>query len=204
VPNRATRYIGNAIEEYRLGIVTGGVVAADRLGALHYSTLSYAATRKILARLRLEAHDTFADIGAGKGRAVCLAARCGIAKAIAIEIDPVLAAMAQNNFERLRGRKSPIEIHTQSAEQCDYSDVTAAYLFNPFEPYVLDKVIGKIAADRKGRPFRLAYIMDSEAQRAILEKHGFHCYERWIDDEAHPIALYRSQHSDRPPGAVET
>jgi hypothetical protein len=141
----------------------------------------------------LEKGDTFIDVGCGKGRVLCLVAKHDICQAIGIEYSPERARMAERNVSQLRGRKAPAKILCQAAEEADYSQATVLYFFNPFDPSILDAVLGKIREDRQGRPTRIAYVAESEGHRDVFSSHSWlTCYERFEDDDKHVVAFYRA------------
>jgi SAM-dependent methyltransferase len=188
------RKLGNLAQDRRLGVRTRGAeTTVTRPGAVYYATADYAATRRVLRRLDLQRDDVFVDVGAGKGRVLCCAARRRLERVVGVEYDQRLAGVARSNVARLRGRLTPVDVHTRAAEDFNYSGATALYLFNPFEADVLGLVLGKIGADLAGGPVRLAFVMESPAQRAVFEQHAWlECRERWSDG-GHRIALYQSR-----------
>lgn len=189
----SARAIVNRFEDSRLGISTTGLVPAEREGHLHYATVDYPGTRAVLKKLELGPRDVFIDVGCGKGRVVCLAARGRIREAIGVEYSAALARVAEQNAARLRGKRATIRIAAQSAETMDYAGATAIYFFNPFEAPILDEVLAKIEADTGGRNLRMAFVMESDAQRAVFARHDWlACHERWQDRAGHPVAFYRT------------
>jgi hypothetical protein len=93
----------------------------------------------------------------------------------------------------MRYKKTRVTVISQAAEDFDFSTATVLYFFNPFEANIPDVVLDKIETDRAGKDLRLAFAMEWTAQRAVFAKHPWlKCYERWIDDVGHTVALYRS------------
>lgn len=122
---------------------------------------AYHVLRKILAALPLQPDDVFIDIGCGRGRVLCLAARQPIARAAGVEITPHHAAAAQRNLEQLRGRQTrDCSVFCGSAADFDLSGGTVFYLYNPFGGALFAQVAGNIrdAAKRGQRPVRLVYV----------------------------------------------
>jgi SAM-dependent methyltransferase len=135
-----------------LGIDTGG----DDCRPTAYHVL-----RKLFAALPLNADDCFMDIGCGRGRVLCLAARMPIARAAGVEITPHHAAAAQRNLETLRGRKAgTFGVMEGSATDFDCSGGTVFYMYNPFGGALFAQVVGNIraSAERAKRPVRLIYV----------------------------------------------
>jgi cyclopropane fatty-acyl-phospholipid synthase-like methyltransferase len=115
---------------------------------------------RILDHLSLNDTDVFGDLGCGKGRAICCAARYQIAQVIGVECLDNLCELARRNVQRLRGRRSPTSVVNVPAEDFDYSCGTAFYLFNPFGPATMREVLGKLRSGLDARPrvVRIAYV----------------------------------------------
>ena len=146
------------VERY-LGIHTTGYAASTVQWGVHYTPLPYRAIRQILDRMSLGADDVFVDIGCGKGRVVCCASRLRLRRVVAIEVNEVLLKSTIENAAAVRGRKTPVESLAVSADDYDYADTTAIYLYNPFGRPVMDKVFAKIdlSFKRKPRKIQVAY-----------------------------------------------
>ncbi|MFD5552720.1 class I SAM-dependent methyltransferase [Streptomyces sp. NPDC127068] len=118
---------------------------------------------ELLARLGPEAtRGGFLDFGAGKGRALLLAARHGFPVVVGVERSAELCAIAERNVARwLRRRPGPfVEVH--HADVRDFpvpDDITVGYLFNPFGPDTVRVAIDRILASlwRAPRPFHVVY-----------------------------------------------
>ena len=190
--NSVVEKIADRGQDWLLGIETGGILPTiDRPGAVYYATIGYPLIRNILHRLDLHPSDVFVDIGSGKGRVSCMAARYNLRRVVGVECSAELALIARRNAARLRGKQTVIEICNQPAEEYDYSSATVLYLFNPFEAQILDVVLGKIRSDSSGRSIKLAFIMESRDQEAVFRAHSWlHCYSRWTDHVGHACALY--------------
>ncbi|MBB3978172.1 SAM-dependent methyltransferase [Rhizobium azooxidifex] len=176
-----------------LNIGTAGTAPAESVGHVYYATISYRCIRSLLDSLDLSHDDRFVDVGCGKGRVVCLAARHRLSRVTGVEYSTTLANEAKRNSERMRGRKSPVQIHCKPAEDFDYSDSSVLYFFNPFEAPLLDSVLQKARADRRDRPLRMAFVMESPAQRDVFARHTWlSCYNRFEDIDHHLVAFYRN------------
>jgi SAM-dependent methyltransferase len=107
---------------------------------------------------RIEAY-SFVDAGAGKGRAVLLAAELPFRKVIGIELNPHLARIAQHNVERwrrARRTKSGKGIRIIQADALQFRwprTPLLVYLYNPFECSLVAHLAEKLAAaSRSGSP----------------------------------------------------
>ena len=136
--------VNNLVWELFLGISTRGILEIDNPDSVHYATMSYATIRKVLDSLTLGSGDVFVDIGCGKGRVLCCAARYPIREAIGVDISVELCSQARANAERLRGRQSPVLVHNVLAERFDYGQGTVFMMFNPFGAVTLNMVLEKI------------------------------------------------------------
>ena len=190
------RRLANNAEDRWRGISTGGIAQTDKVGAFHYATESYADTRGVLRALDLQPSDIFIDVGAGKGRVLCLAAQIRMRQVVGVEYSSELVRIVKQNICRMQGKQTPVEICSQAAEDFDYSAATVLYFFNPFEANVLDVVLRKVDVDRAGRPLRLAFAFESPEHRAVFSRHKWlECYDRWVNSAGHAVALYRTTRS---------
>lgn len=163
--------IDNALQERRLGISTRGLIDVDYPDAVLYGALPYTTIRYLLRQLELGPSDTFVDIGSGKGRMLCYAARYPITEAIGVEVSTPLCDDAEANAARLRGRKAPISIHNVPAQEFDYSRATVLFMFNPFGADTMRQVLTKLRADTVGTPIRIAYVVPTHA--AVFQDHDW-------------------------------
>lgn len=146
--------------ERQLGINTVGSVEVDRPDANRYATFAHDSIDAILDRLSLVPDDVFVDIGCGKGRVVCRAARRMVRQVIGIDIDAGLCEVARRNASIMKQRRSSIEIINLPAQEFDYRECTAFFLFNSFGAATLAKVLESIEASLRKSPrgIRFAYI----------------------------------------------
>jgi SAM-dependent methyltransferase len=192
---RQARRMNNLFWERRLGVTTRGVVAVDYPDASQYASIDYALIVRILRRLALQPDDVLVDVGCGKGRVLCCAARFPVRQVVGVDLSEEFCAQARANAERTRGRRSPIEVHQGFAQEFDYSEGTALYMFSPFGPETMEQVLTKIRKDRAGGPVRIAYsnpaFADVFAGQDWLERYDF--WDRAASGEEHSVAFYRSK-----------
>lgn len=168
VQRRARRILpklNNALWEYRLGISTRGVFRPkDYLHGVwerhSYSTIPYRSIFKILRFLALKNTDVFVDLGCGKGRVICCAARYDLVEVIGVEYLEHLSKLARRNLHQLRGRRSPVSVISGVAEDFDFTQGTAFYLYNPFGPKTMSEILSKLryGLDARDREVRIAYV----------------------------------------------
>lgn len=131
---------------------TLGVVAGD---AQHYEGVPYLALGRVLHRLDIGPRDVFLDYGAGKGRAMAIAAMFPFARVLGVELMPQLARVGASNLERARTRLRCRELQLVVGDAQTYEplrDVTVFHLFNPFVGEVLRRVLGRIRASWVDHP----------------------------------------------------
>lgn len=119
------------------------------------------------------AESTFIDLGAGRGRALILAAKMGFRRVIGVELDPALAKEAEENVERWLGRgkrgvrgRQVIEVVTQDAAAFEFPPGPLVVgLFNPFGPTTLEQVLRSICRERRseGSEVFIAYFYPRHA-----------------------------------------
>ena len=126
---------------------------------IHYEALDYRTAWRVIRVLELGSEDVLYDIGCGKGRFLCVAARQRTKKVIGVELFEELCLDARQNALALRGRKTPIEVICADAAKVDYSDGTVFFLWNPFGEMTLRSVIQSIRASMATAPrsIRIGY-----------------------------------------------
>jgi SAM-dependent methyltransferase len=172
--------LSDQLWERRLGISTMGWQRVDAPDANPYATFAYRSIFRIIDALRLQPEDVFIDIGCGKGRVVCCAARYKARKIIGIDIDPNLCDAARMNLRRLRGRRSLTEIINQGAQEFYYDDCTAFFLFNSFGPTTVGAMLEAIARSLRRAPRRIRFAYVNPCHEQLLRQSSFLAeYDRW-------------------------
>ncbi len=108
----------------------------------------------------------FLDVGAGKGRAMLLASQHPFLRVEGIELNPQLAALAEENIERWDGNAraealAPLRLRLGDATRLPLpAEPTLAYLFHPFEAKLLRRFIRHVVKSLAAapRPFDLVYV----------------------------------------------
>ena len=117
-----------------------------------------AVARQVLERLPIQNHSeyTFVDLGSGMGRMLLLAAEYPFRKIQGVELAVELHLRAMQNISRYRhaGRRcTDIESINADVSECRFPNgKLAIYLFNPFGPEVLAKVLAKLATSIAEQP----------------------------------------------------
>jgi SAM-dependent methyltransferase len=121
---------------------------------------------------------TFLDLGAGMGRAILLAAEIPFRKVIGVELNPVLAGIAQRNVARWRAAG---RVQSQARVICGDAVSTPiprgpclVFLFNPFGESVMRRLVKRFAAALAARPGQLDLLyVNNEQDRTIGLQSGF-------------------------------
>lgn len=193
----APKRINNLWWEYRLGISTRGLVPVDHFDSCPYGTMSYSNVWKILDHLELGSSDVFVDIGSGKGRILCCAARnYPVERVVGVDLSEPFCEAARENALRLRGRHAPIHVHTGTADEFDYSDASVLFLFNPFGATTLAPLLEKVGREPH-RELRVVYANPSSEHDAVFEQQTWlEPTDRWDVDETdmdQTVSFYRSR-----------
>ena len=188
-----TKRIRNCLCDFRFGIHSGGSIAGS-LGKdyFRYSTVSYRDIFLALTHLDICSDDIFVDIGCGKGRVICCAAKLGVQKSIGIELDENLVSCAKHNALKLRGLHSPIDIFHVSAEDFDYDSITLFYMFNPFNGNILQTVLSKIHESwiENPRRIRIAYV--NPVYDNLIFNHNWLYRDKALIGECHAVSIWHS------------
>jgi hypothetical protein len=121
---------------------------------------------------RLERY-TFVDAGAGMGRAMLLAAQYPFTKVQGIELNPVLAGMAEENIVRWQaaGRAAaPMEIRCGDVLEFRFpKGPCLVFLFNPFGEAVMRRLLRRMAKEFAGRAGQLDILYVNNEQEGAME-----------------------------------
>lgn len=159
------------------GIDTRGIVPSISATAHHYETLPYHVVFQVLRKLRLTESDVFYDIGCGKGRILCCAARLTLRSVVGVELNETLAACAMKNVEGMRGRNSSVSIQRCDARTLRYADATAFFLYNPFPIDVVNHFLQILCENNALRSFKIAYVNPIDDVRNLEVFRFFEVYD---------------------------
>lgn len=171
LPHLCTSLV-NRVSDYgwesRLGVHTTRNAPSPHRDANRYGYLAFHTYFAALDALKLGPSDVVVDLGCGKGRVVCAAAQYGIREAIGVEIDPLLAAMAEHNVAQLRKRRAPTRIVCESAVEFDYSSTTVIVMFHPFGADTMNQVLDRLAASLVENPRTLRIVYANPELGSVL------------------------------------
>jgi SAM-dependent methyltransferase len=153
--------------DLRRGIRTRGFVrnedhvAARSVGGdpLFYQPIGLRPLKEALATVPVDrGGSTLVDLGAGRGRAVLLAAEAGFGHVVGVELDERLAAEAERNVQRWRRRAARgatpqvTVVHGDAATAPLPSGPLVVTMFNPFGATTLELVLGSLCTARRDDP----------------------------------------------------
>ena len=151
-----------AWHELSFDILHGTSTAID--AGKRYESSNPVLFRRLIARLPDEARSgTFLDCGAGKGRALILAARHGFRRSLGVEILPDYCAEAERNIAIYLARQPGCSISVRNEDAAGMKipdDVSVIYLYNPFGADMIEAVIDRLQESlrRAPRPVWAVYL----------------------------------------------
>jgi predicted RNA methylase len=169
---RARRRASDEEFDRKYGVDTGGVIPLSQLSVdadnwvfgVQYEPVGAAVDfSSVLANVDVPYESfTFVDLGAGKGRALLLASLLPFKKIVGVEFSRELLDVAAENLRRWpveRKRCRDIELLCMDAGAYQFPDgPLVLYMYNPFGPPVMERVIDNIAAAVRRAPRRIVIV----------------------------------------------
>ncbi|MCX6239382.1 MAG: class I SAM-dependent methyltransferase [Bacteroidia bacterium] len=122
-------------------------------------------------------NSTFVDFGCGKGASLVYASELGFKKIIGIEFSSKLAKTAVDNMQKLsdqKGGKVNFEISNIDAAQYEIpSDADCFYFFNPFDSFILDKVLQNITRSLETKHRKILIVYLNAIHNEVIERYQF-------------------------------
>lgn len=169
----------------RLGIDTGGWVAVELEDGKLYEATPFLLLQDILQHLALTPQDVFVDLGCGKGRATCMAARTEAGRVVGVEQDEGFLAVARANLAKMPDDKARVVFHHGLAQDFDFDPTTVVFLFNPFGAKTLQEVVGLLHASLQRAPRALRIVYVNPVHEKVLQDCG------WLENSlTWPSAAY--------------
>jgi SAM-dependent methyltransferase len=163
--------------EQRLHTRTEGRIELSDLGLpsehrVQYQPSPWLTLPRTLRTSEIDERDVFLDLGCGMGRVLVEAAMLyRFRRVIGVELSPDLAAVAEENVRRNRGRFRVGSVEIVVSDVLDYvipDDVTVVYLYNPFVGPIFWHVAQEIVASVDRAPRRLRIIYQNPDEEALL------------------------------------
>ena len=135
---------------------------------------------KLIRNLNVQTHrSVFVDYGAGKGRAMILAAECGFCKVKGMEFSLSLYKLAQKNIQAYvskSGKNCFQLIHIDAESYQVQKEDNFFYFFHPFNDLMLKKCLKNIYLSLKKNPRKAFLVYQSgykDKTKVITEEGGF-------------------------------
>ena len=148
----------------------------NKAHAVHYQATKARPFLKLLRSLGLPKDSVFVDFGSGKGRVLLLAAHHGFKRVVGVEFSPQLCALARSNiaaFSKVAPLGSPIEVIEADATRFEIgADLNVFYLYNPFDPPVLSKVLDNLRRSVESAPRKLWLIYNTPKHHELIRQSG--------------------------------
>ena len=150
----------NRYWEKRFGADTGGWVAVALADGMLYEATPYLLIEDLLCYLDLQADDVFLDLGCGKGRVTCMAARTAVGRVVGLEQDDAFLDQARKNLSAIDDVRATVEFHHGLAQDFHFDSTTVVFLFNPFGADTLRDVLLLLeqSLQRNPRRLRIVYV----------------------------------------------
>lgn len=146
----------------------------NKAHAVHYQATKARPFLKLLRSLGLPKDSVFVDFGSGKGRVLLLAAFHGFKRVVGVEFSPQLCALARRNiaaFSKVAAVGSPIDVVEADATRFEIgADLNVFYLYNPFDPPVLSKVLDNLRRSVEATPRQLWLIYNTPKHHELIEQ----------------------------------
>jgi hypothetical protein len=146
------------------GVETGGMIAlealhipsANLLHGVRYEPINPHAFHELMRLAGNVEGRTFIDFGAGKGRAMLLAAESPLRKILGVEFAPQLVAVCRQNlsdYQNPKRRCWDIEIHEgDAAELVLPNEPLVLFFYNPFDAPVMARVVDNVRRSLEAQP----------------------------------------------------
>lgn len=143
----------------------------------HYQGASYYVIKKILHQIPIEPRNgIFIDIGAGKGRAMAVAAAMQFRQAIGVELAPELCEIMEQNMAKIRHKYPNTQFEVVNEDATAYSvpsNANVLFFFNPFGASVMQKVIDNLQKSVKEYPRPIYVVYANPVYGKLFLDNGF-------------------------------
>ncbi|OQA68540.1 MAG: hypothetical protein B6D44_12605 [Ignavibacteriales bacterium UTCHB2] len=159
--------------ELKYGISTSKIVRREDLDISEKSkqhSEEYKPTRIRHFRLLIKSLDlpkdsVFVDMGSGKGRVLLMASLNNFKRVTGVEISSQLCEIARENkakFEKALGKQLPINIvNIDVLEYNVQNDENVFYFYNPFDNYIMERIIERIKQSLIDNPRKIWLIINN-------------------------------------------
>lgn len=135
---------------------------------------------------------TFVDFGAGKGRALILAARAGFGRVVGVEFAAELFAVATVNIARFKAREGAVAIDCRLGDAVEFPipDGPVVFFFhNPFDKPVMEQVMSNIRTAYEREPRDMFVLYAKPVSASAIERQGI--FRRLARVRPRPLLRHR-------------
>ncbi|MEQ8636692.1 MULTISPECIES: class I SAM-dependent methyltransferase [Gimesia] len=137
--------------------------------------------------------DSIIDIGSGKGSAMRSMLKFPFAEIAGIELSEQIAAIAINNFKKLRANRCHVFSCDATAFQ-NYGHYNMFYFYNPFPADIMSEVICKIDESARGSDKEILIIYNNPVYHdSIISFGAFSKVKEYPDEWGNQIFLYSNK-----------
>lgn len=112
-------------------------------------------------------------------------------RVVGVELDERLVDAAKENLKKARFNNTPVEIINADAAVFDVKEGTIFFMFNPFEPKTVKKVIDNIKKSLAVNPRTIRIIYYNPDYKYLLDTEDWLVLDNRMDDE--DISIWRNR-----------
>lgn len=151
----------------------------NRARGVAYQPTHVLPLRRLFAALRdsLTPDSVLVDIGSGKGRVLMVASDYGFREARGVEFARELCEIARRNLAKYAARTGTATrfevVEADAAERQVKPDENIFVMYNPFDSFVLERVLEKLAASLSEKPRRVLIVYFNPRWAEVLDRKGY-------------------------------
>ncbi len=141
-----------------------------------YMPVSYKLLEELFDKISLTSYSHFIDIGCGKGRALCVAAKYGVKNITGIDFSKTLCLEAEKNISAIQPSFPNTIFIIENKNATEYiipHDVDCIFLFNPFDEIIIKKVVENIQHSLEKRKRAITVIYVNPMHKELFTEIGF-------------------------------
>ncbi len=147
----------------------------------------------LLSQLDITDCDSIIDIGCGKGSAMRIMLRFPFIKVHGIELSIQIAAIARQNFQKLRAHRCEVIVGDAAAFK-SFDEYNFVYFYNPFPASVMTKVISSLQGSFLDNPRELVIVYNNATCHEIVIREGIFELVAVLPDEwGNGISIYTNR-----------
>ena len=141
--------------------------------ASSYMAVRVLPLRRLFEKLKLPVETVFVDIGSGKGRILLVASEFGFMEVRGIEFSSNLCAIAEQNIanytQKITTTTNFTVINTDASIFKFSGDESVFFLYNPFNEFILRKVIENISKSPDDKHKKVIIINAAPGKKQVFE-----------------------------------